>query len=79
MKDRIQLPLDEIKLAFVASCVEGVARRLGIPYIDVYERMKRVDMIDKYIMSNYDVLHTESIEYLIDDVIECLHNWEKSV
>ena len=50
MKDRIQLPLDEIKLAFVASCVEGVARRLGIPYIDVYERMNRVDMIDKYIM-----------------------------
>lgn len=78
MKDRIQLPLDEIKLAFVASCVEGVARRLGIPYIDVYERMKRVDMIDKYIMSNYDVLHTESSEYLIDDVIECLHNWEKN-
>lgn len=79
MKDRIQLPLDEIKLAFVASCVEGVARRLGIPYIDVYERMKRVDMIDKYIMSNYDVLYTESSEYLIDDVIECLHNWEKNV
>ena len=79
MKDRIQLPLDEIKLAFVASCVEGVARRLGIPYIDVYERMKRVDMIDKYIMSNYDVLHTEISEYLIDDVIECLHNWEKNV
>ena len=79
MKDRIQLPLDEIKLAFVASCVEGVARRLGIPYIDVYERMKRVDMIDKYIMSNYDVLHTECSEYLIDDVIECLHNWEKNV
>ena len=79
MKDRIQLPLDEIKLAFVASCVEGVARRLGIPYIDVYERMKRVDMIDKYIMSNYDVLHTESSEYLIDDVIEWLHKREKNV
>ena len=77
MEDRIQLPLDEIKLAFVASCVEGTARKLGLSYIEVYERMKRVDLIDKYIMPHYDVLHTESSEYLIEDVMECLANWEK--
>ena len=27
--NRIQLPLEEIKLAFAASCVEGAARKLG--------------------------------------------------
>ncbi len=78
MEERIKLPLDEIKLAFAASCIEGAARKLGVPYAEIYERMKRVDMIDKYIMSNYDVLHTESSEHLIEDVIECLHNWEKT-
>lgn len=77
MEDRIQLPLEEIKLAFAASCVEGVARKLGVPYIEVYERMKRVDLIDKYILKHYDTLHTESREYLIEDVIECLNNWEQ--
>lgn len=76
MEDRIQLPLEEIKLAFAASCVEGAARKLGVPYIEVYERMKRVDLIDKYILKHYDTLHTESREYLIEDVIECLNNWE---
>lgn len=35
MEDRIQLPLEEIKLAFAASCVEGAARKLGVPYIEV--------------------------------------------
>ena len=77
MGERMQLPLEEIKLAFAASCVEGVARKLGIPYIEVYERMKKVELIDNYILKHYDTLHTESREYLIEDVIECLNNWEK--
>ena len=72
----MQLPLEEIKLAFAASCVEGAARKLGVPYIEVYERMKKVELIDNYILKHYDTLHTESREYLIEDVIECLNNWE---
>lgn len=75
--NRIQLPLEEIKLAFAASCVEGAARKLGVPYIEIYERMRKVDLISKFILPHYDTLHTESREYLIEDVIECLTNWEK--
>lgn len=74
MGERMQLPLEEIKLAFAASCVEGAARKLGVPYIEVYERMKKVELIDNYILKHYDTLHTESREYLIEDVIECLNN-----
>lgn len=37
--NRIQLPLEEIKLAFAASCVGGAARKLGVPYIEVYEQI----------------------------------------
>lgn len=77
MGERMQLPLEEIKLAFAASCVEGAARKLGVPYIEVYERMKKVELTDNYILKHYDTLHTESREYLIEDVIECLNNWEK--
>lgn len=77
MGERMQLPLEEFKLAFAASCVEGAARKLGVPYIEVYERMKKVELIDNYILKHYDTLHTESREYLIEDVIECLNNWEK--
>lgn len=76
-RNRIQLPLEEIKLAFAASCVEGTARKLGVSYIEIYDRMKKVDLINKFILSHYDTLHTESREYLIEDIIECLTNWEK--
>lgn len=76
-RNRIQLPLEEIKLAFAASCVEGTARKLGVSYIEIYDRMKKVDLINKFILSHYDTLHTESREYLIENIIECLTNWEK--
>lgn len=48
--NRIQLPLEEIKLAFAASCVEGTARKLGVSYIEIYDRMKKVDLINKFIL-----------------------------
>jgi hypothetical protein len=67
----------EIELSFAASCVEGVARRLGVSYLEVYHRMKRVDLINQYILPYYDMLHLESREHLTDDIIECLTNWEK--
>lgn len=60
MEGMIQIPLDEVKLSFAASCVEGAARKLGVSYIDVYERMKKVDLIDKFILKHYDTLHTGS-------------------
>ena len=49
-RNRIQLPLEEIKLAFAASCVEGTARKFGVSYIEIYDRMKKVDLINKFIL-----------------------------
>ena len=46
LEKQIRLPLDELKLAFAASCVEGLARKTGKPYIEVYERMSRVGAIE---------------------------------
>lgn len=77
LEKQIRLPLDELKLAFAASCVEGIARRTGSPYIDVYERMSRTGATEKFILPFYDTLHTESREYLLDDVMEYMENKEK--
>ena len=78
LEKQIRLPLDELKLAFAASCVEGLARKTGKPYIEVYERMSRVSAIENYILKNYDTLHTESREYVLEDVEEYINNKERS-
>lgn len=67
---------DEIEMAFVASCVESVAESLGVPYIDVFERMDRVGMIDDYLYPYYTTLHTESRENLTASLIDTLSRWE---
>ena len=74
----IRLPLVELKLAFAASCVEGLARKMGKPYIEVYERMSKAGAIDNYILPYYDTLHTESRECVLDDVMEYIENQERS-
>ena len=66
----------QIVLAFVITCIEATARKLGVPYSEVFNRMKRLGMIEKYIYPNYETLHTESRDNIALDMIECMNQWE---
>ena len=72
----IKIPKTQIVMAFVATCIETTARSLNVSYREIYDRMKKVGMIEKYIFKNYDTLHTQSREYIAEDMVECLKNWE---
>ena len=76
MDKLIELSHTEIVLAFATFCIESTARRLGKSYQEVYQRMKKVRMIDDYIIPCYDALHTQSRERVTDDMIEYLNNKE---
>ena len=48
------------------------------PLYPLYKNIiKPLDRVRYPELRYYDTLHTESREYLIEDVIECLTNWEK--
>ena len=66
--NKSKLSQTEIELAFASFCIEGTARKLGQPYQEVFARMKRVGMIENYILPNYNILHTESREHVIDNI-----------
>ena len=72
----VEIPHEQVVMAFVATCVEAVARKLGQPYRTIYDRMANVGLIDGYIYPCYNTLHTESYENIVNDVTECLTNWE---
>ena len=76
MDTLIQLSDREILMGFVASCIEGVAEKLGVDYAEVYDRMKAVGLIENYIIPHYDVLHTESRENVTAGMIDTLIRWE---
>lgn len=57
-------------LDFAIFCIEGVAERLRLPGNVVYDLLTRKSRIlNDYIVSSYDVLHTQSRQYVVDDII----------
>lgn len=78
MEQLVEIPRAQVILAFVATCIESTARLLNTTYQEVYNRMKRVGMIEGYIIPHYEALHTESRENVANGMIECLNQWEVS-
>lgn len=62
--------MDKTSLDFVTYCIGNLSRRLGLTSLDVYQRLKSSGILSDYIVASYDVLHTFSKEYLMDDLTE---------
>lgn len=74
-----KIPKEQIIMAFVATCIEATARLTNTSYIEVYNRMRNVGLIENYIVPNYKTLHTENREVLVSRILECLNNWESKL
>lgn len=61
---------------FVTYCIGNLSRRLNLSAGDVYRRLKQSGILTDYIIPSYDVLHTFSKEYLLDDLIEYMREKE---
>lgn len=71
-----QLSDEEIRIGFVASCIETAAERLGCGYDEMLNRMENVGLIDNYIYPHYEALHSEDRNNLTENIIETLIRWE---
>ena len=66
-----------MEYAYDDFCGYQLAKMVGNKhYQEVFARMKRVGMIENYILPYYDTLHTESREHVTDNMVECLITWE---
>ena len=58
------------ELEFAVFCIENIAAKLGVDAIDVYKALtKQSDILYQYIIPEYGVLHTQSKEYIIEDIL----------
>ncbi len=62
--------MDKKTLEFVTYCISKLAQRLNLSQGDVYERLVRSGILYDYIVPSYDVLHTFSSRYLMDDLTD---------
>ena len=56
--------------------LECGAKRLGIPPQVMYRRLKKQDLIRQRLFRHYDLLHTQSLDYVAEDIAETLLNRE---
>ena len=59
-------------LNFTMFCISNVASALGRSLREVYRSMRDGNIIDGYIVPCYDVLHTFSKEYIVEDIISLM-------
>lgn len=66
------------ELEFAVFCIENVAAKLGVNADRVYHAFtKKSDILNGYIVPEYEILHTQSREYIVDDLLDVMR--EKGV
>ena len=63
---------------FAVMAIGGAADLMGITPSEMYNRLDKVGLVKNLLFDLYDVEHTQSLEYVAEDVVEALNNWEKT-
>ncbi|MCQ2558561.1 MAG: DUF3791 domain-containing protein [Oscillospiraceae bacterium] len=61
------------KTEFIIFCIENLAVRLQENAAAVYGQLtKQSRILFDYIIPNYEILHSQGKEYILDDIIEVM-------
>ena len=68
------------ELEFIIFCIENISVRLKVPGEQVYDLLaSKSDILETYLVPNYDILHTQDKNYIVDDVLEVMEERGVSV
>ncbi|MBR2369727.1 MAG: DUF3791 domain-containing protein [Paludibacteraceae bacterium] len=56
--------------------IEATAKNQQVSGDEMYRRLKAQDLIRQRLFRHYEVLHTQSLNWVVEDTLETLHNWE---
>ncbi len=62
------------QIEFAVFCIENTAKRLGTSGQAVYRALCETDGINTFIIPSYEILHTQSKEYIVDETLEYLRH-----
>ena len=64
------------RIHFAVMAIESGARKLGISGKEMHDRLSKQDLIKNRLIKRYEELHTQSLDWVADDICETLLNWE---
>lgn len=65
------------KIHFAVMAIEASAKRKHVSGKEMFDRLEAQDLISQRLLKHYDMLHTQSLAWVVDDTLEALHNWEE--
>lgn len=64
---------DAKELEFVIFCIENIAEKLKKKADQIYvELTEKSNILNDYIVPEYEMLHTQGKEYIVNDIIEVM-------
>ncbi len=61
------------ELEFAIFCIENIATRLGKNAEEIYCALtEKSNILDSYIIPEYEILHTQDKDYIVDDMISLM-------
>ena len=61
------------ELEFAIFCIENVASYLGLSPRYVYDSItKQSNILNNYILPEYQALHTQSKDYIVEDIVDVM-------
>ena len=61
------------ELEFVLFCIDSVAASLRKDTLEVYHMLtKDSDILSEYIVPEYEMLHTQGKEYIVNDIMDVM-------
>lgn len=67
------------QIHFAVMAIESGARKMKISGQEMERRLRNQNLIRKRLLDQYELLHTQSLEYVASDIVETLQNWETSL
>lgn len=71
-----QRTLADNQMEFAVIALEAAAKKMNVSASEMYCRLQKQDLIKQRLFKHYDLLHTQSIQWVADDLVETLLNWE---
>lgn len=64
--------INEKEMDFVVYCVENLANYINEDSVKVFDLLDANDLIEGYILKFYDILHTQSRDWIVEVLVEQL-------
>ena len=62
----------EKQIEYSVFCIENVAERLGKTGSELFKILNSSGLLHSYIILSYEALHTQSKQYIVDEIISVM-------